>query len=135
VGHHARRPARLPVLTGAVSADSVLLSGTIISAGAAGWEARPGRRTTMTSPSFTPDVEQATERVRELSERMIEQARQSGLSWLEAYEKVLGSMLRLQQQAAQGTNVEWVATLAGTQADFVREMSKVYLDTVRQQLK
>jgi hypothetical protein len=89
----------------------------------------------MTSPSFTPDVEQATERVRELSERMIDQAKQSGLSWLEAYEKVLESMLRLQQQAAQGTNVEWVATLASTQADFVREMSKVYLDTVRQQLK
>jgi hypothetical protein len=89
----------------------------------------------MTSPSFTPDVEQATERVRELSERMIDQAKQSGLSWLEAYEKVLESMLRLQQQAAQGTNVEWVAALAGTQADFVREMSKVYLDTVRQQLR
>ena len=84
---------------------------------------------------FTPDVEQATQRVRELSDRVIDQAKQSGLSWLEAYEKVLDSMLRLQQQAAQGTNVEWVSSLATTQADFVREMSKVYLDAVRQQLK
>jgi hypothetical protein len=50
----------------------------------------------MTGPRFTPDVEQATERVREFSERVIGQAKQSGLSWLEAYEKVLESMLRLQ---------------------------------------
>lgn len=82
-----------------------------------------------------PDVEQATQRVRELSERVIDQAKQSGLSWLEAYEKVLESMLRLQQQAAKGSNVEWVSTLATTQADFVREISNVYLESMRAQLK
>jgi len=87
------------------------------------------------TPSFTPDIEQASQRVRELSERFIDQAKRSGLSWLEAYEKVLESMLRLQQQAAQGTNVEWVSTLATTQADFVREVSQVYLDAMRSQLK
>jgi hypothetical protein len=86
------------------------------------------------TPSFTPDLEQASQRVRELSERFIDQAKRSGLSWLEAYEKVLESMLRL-QQAAQGTNVEWVSTLATTQADFVREVSQVYLDAMRSQLK
>jgi hypothetical protein len=84
---------------------------------------------------FTPDVEQAAQRVRELSERVIEQAKQSGLSWLEAYEKVLESMLRLEQQAAQGTNVEWISTLATAQADFVREVSQVYLDAMRSQLR
>ena len=87
------------------------------------------------TPSFTPDLEQASQRVRELSERFIDQAKRSGLSWLEAYEKVLESMLRLQQQAAQGTNVEWVSALATTQADFVREVSQVYLDAMRSQLK
>jgi hypothetical protein len=87
------------------------------------------------TPSFTPDIEQASQRVRELSERFIDQAKRSGVSWLEAYEKVLESMLRLQQQAAQGTNVEWVSTLATTQADFVREVSQVYLDAMRSQLK
>jgi hypothetical protein len=87
------------------------------------------------TPSFTPDIEQASQRVRELSERFIDQAKRSGLSWLEAYEKVLESMLRLQQQAAQGSNVEWVSTLATTQADFVREVSQVYLDAMRSQLK
>jgi hypothetical protein len=84
---------------------------------------------------FAPDIEAATQRVRELSERLIELSKKNGLSWLEAYERVLDSMLKLEQQAARGSQVEWVNTLATTHADFVREMSQVYLNTVREQLK
>ena len=82
-----------------------------------------------------PDVDAMTERVRELSEQMITQAKQSGLSWLEAYEKVLENLLRLHRQSAQGTTVEWVANLAAAQADFVREITKVYLGAARERLK
>ena len=85
--------------------------------------------------SFAPDIEAASQRVRELSERLIELSKKNGLSWLEAYERVLDSMLKLEQQAARGSQVEWVNTLATTHADFVREMSQVYLNTVREQLK
>ena len=87
------------------------------------------------SQGFAPDIEAATQRVRELSERLIELSKKNGLSWLEAYERVLDSMLKLEQQAARGSQVEWVNTLATTHADFVREMSQVYLNTVREQLK
>jgi hypothetical protein len=85
--------------------------------------------------NFAPDIEAATQRVRDLSERLIELSKKNGLSWLQAYEHVLDSMLNLEQQAARGTQVEWVNTLATTHADFVREMSQVYLNTVREQLK
>jgi hypothetical protein len=88
-----------------------------------------------TTPSYTPDIEQAVQRVRDLSDRMIEMGKQNGLSWLEASEKVLESVLKLEEQAAKGTQLEWVNTLATTHADFVREMSKVYLESVREQLK
>jgi hypothetical protein len=81
-----------------------------------------------------PDIEAASRRVRELSERMLEMSKQNGLSWLEAYEHVLDSMLKLEQQAAKGSQMEWIDTLATTHADFVREMSSVYLSTVRDQL-
>ena len=91
--------------------------------------------TTPGTPSFTPDVEQAVDRVRALSDRMIELGKQNGLAWLEASEKVLESMLKLEEQVGKGSQLEWVNTLATTHADFVREMSKVYLETVRQQLK
>jgi len=90
----------------------------------------------MTStPSYTPDIEEAAQRVRALSDQVIDMAKQNGLSWLEASEKVLESMLRLEQQAGEASQVEWVNTLATTHADFVREMSKVYLDSMRERLK
>jgi hypothetical protein len=90
----------------------------------------------MTStPSSMPDLDLAAQRVRELSERLIEMSKKNGLSWLEAYEKVIENMLRLEQQAAEGTRVEWINTLATTHADFVREMSQVYLGALRQQLE
>jgi len=87
-----------------------------------------------TTPSYTPDVEEAVQRVRALSDRVIELGKQNGLSWLEASEKVLESLLRLEEQVARGSQLEWVNSLATTHADFVREVSKVYLDTVREQL-
>lgn len=56
----------------------------------------------MMTKNVAPDVDAAAERVRELSEQMITQAKQGGLSWLEAYEKGLENLLRLQQQAGAG---------------------------------
>ena len=58
------------------------------------------------------DLEAVTNRVRELCEQVIEQARTNGLAWLEAYERVLKNMLDLEEQAAKGTGAEWVTTLA-----------------------
>jgi len=90
----------------------------------------------MTIPSAsTPDVEQTVQRLKELSDQAIEAGKQSGRTWLDAYQQLLNSYLKLQQQAAQGSQVEWVNTLANTNADFVREMSQAYLSAVREQLK
>ena len=90
----------------------------------------------MTMPTgSTPEMEQAVQRIQDLSQQAIEASKANGRTWLDAYEKMLDSFLKLQQQAAQGTQVEWVNTLANTNADFVREMSQVYLTAVRDQLK
>ena len=43
-------------------------------------------------------------------------------------------MLALEEKAARGTQVDWISTLATTHADFVREVSKTYLGSLRQQL-
>ena len=69
------------------------------------------------------------------SEQLIEQSKESGLAWLQTYEHILESLLKLQKDAAASTQVEWVNTLASTSADFVREVSQVYLDAVKSQLK
>jgi hypothetical protein len=90
----------------------------------------------MTFPSAnTPDVEETVQRLKELSNQAIEAGKQNGRTWLDAYEQLLNSYLKLQKQAAEGSQLEWVNTLANTNADFVREMSQVYLSTVREQLK
>jgi hypothetical protein len=89
----------------------------------------------MTAPSMPEDVDEATKRVKELSDRLIELARKNGVTWLEAYEKILNRMLQLQQQAAAATQIEWINAVATANADFMREMSNVYFQTAREQLK
>ncbi|GEL18855.1 hypothetical protein [Pseudonocardia asaccharolytica] len=88
----------------------------------------------MSTPDTT-DVEAATQRVRELSDQVITQAKQNGLAWLEGYEKVLQNLLDLEEQAAKGTGMEWASALATTHANFVRETSEVFFNALRQQFK
>lgn len=57
------------------------------------------------------------------------------MTWLEAYEKVLGDILRLQERAAAASQIEWINAVATTNADFMREMSAAYFNTVREGLK
>ena len=89
----------------------------------------------MSTPSMPQDADEAAKRVKELSDRLIELTKKNGLSWLEAYEKVLNRMLQLEERAAAATQIEWINTLATTNADFMREMSAVYFQTARDQLK
>jgi hypothetical protein len=81
------------------------------------------------------DADEAVKRVKELSDRIIELTRKNGLAWIEAYERVLKEMLQLQERAAAATQIEWINALATTNADFMREMSTVYFQTVRDQIK
>jgi hypothetical protein len=89
----------------------------------------------MSTPSMPQDADEAARRVKELSDRLIEITKKNGISWLEAYEKTLNRMLELQARAAAATQIEWINTLAETNADFMREMSAAYFQTVRDQLK
>jgi hypothetical protein len=89
----------------------------------------------MSTPNFAQDTDETVRRVRELSDRMIELTRKNGIAWLEAYEKALDRMLRLQERAAASTQIEWINALTAANADFMREMSTVYFRTVREQLK
>ena len=84
---------------------------------------------------MTAAVEAATKRVQDLSEQVAAQAKKNGLAWIETYEKVLKSMLDLEEQAAKKSGVDWAQALASTHADFVRETSEVFFATLSKQLK
>jgi hypothetical protein len=92
----------------------------------------------MTTDSSTPgsvDLEAVAQRVRDLSEQVVAQAKRNGLTFLEGYERVLKQMLDMEEQAAKGTGQDWATTLAATHANFVRETSEVFLGAVKEQLK
>jgi hypothetical protein len=89
----------------------------------------------MSTPSMPKEADAAVQRVKELSDRMIELSKKNGLAWLEAYEKVLSNMLQLQQRAIASSQIEWINALATTNANFMREMSAAYFKTVREGLK
>jgi hypothetical protein len=89
----------------------------------------------MSTPNIPQDADEAVRRVKELSDQLIELTKKNGINWLEAYEKSLIRMLQIQERAAAATQIEWINTLAATNADFMREMSAAYFQTVRDQLK
>ena len=90
----------------------------------------------MTSiPDVSADLEAAAKRVEELSDQVAAQAKQNGLLWLEGYEKVLKNLLDMEEEAAKKTGVDWASTLATAHANFVRETSEVFFQTLNTQLK
>ena len=89
----------------------------------------------MTVPDVSAELEAAARRVKDLSDKVTEQAKQNGLAWLEGYEKVLENLLALEEQAAKGAGLDWASTLATTHANFVRETSQVFFDAISKQLK
>jgi hypothetical protein len=91
--------------------------------------------TTDSSPTGSVDMEAVAQRVRDLSERVMAQAKKNGLTFLEGYERVLKDMLDLEEQAARGTGQDWAKTLATTHANFVRDTSEVFLGAMKEQLK
>jgi hypothetical protein len=87
------------------------------------------------TPNFTPDVEAAVERIKQTSDRVLELSKENGLVWLEAYEKMLNGVLKLEQDTAKELSIDWVETLVATQADLIRQTSQAYLGAVKERLK
>jgi hypothetical protein len=91
----------------------------------------------MTSQSENPtqDVTEAIERIRELNEQVLEAGRQVGLGFLDAYEQSVQTFADLQSRAGEGANVGWITELAKAQADFTREVTRLWADAARQSLQ
>ena len=89
----------------------------------------------MTLPDVRADLEATAKRVQELADQVAAKAKENGLSWLEGYEKVLKNLLDLEEEAAKKSGVDWATTLATAHANFVRETSEVFFQTLSKQLK
>ena len=87
------------------------------------------------TPNFTPDVEAVVQRIRQTSDRVLALSKENGLVWLEAYEKMLNGVLKLEEDTAKELNSDWVETLVSTQSDFIRNTSQAYLGAFKDRLK
>ncbi len=81
------------------------------------------------------DADETVRRIKEMSDQVIEASKQNGRAWLDAYERMLDGFLKLEQQAAAGSQMEWLSQLANTQAEFIRSMSQAYVSAAREQLR
>jgi hypothetical protein len=87
------------------------------------------------APNFTPDVEAAAQRIKETSDRVLALSKENGLVWLEAYEKMLNGVLKLEEDTAKELGSDWVEKFVSTQADLIRQTSEAYLGAVKDRLK
>jgi len=90
---------------------------------------------TQTKTQAEKDIDQATKRVRDLNEQVLDLGRNAGTGFLEAYEKNLETYATYQDKVADQTKVDWLASIARAQANFTRDISRVYTKTAREVLK
>jgi hypothetical protein len=75
------------------------------------------------------------ERIRELNERIVENARKAGNTYLDAYERALTSIAGYQESVANATPIDWLQSVIEAQANFTRELGGFYASTAREALK
>ena len=81
------------------------------------------------------ETEQAADRIRELNEQILDFGRRAGIGFLEAYEQNLQTFADYQDKVGDQTKVDWIVNVARAQANFTRELTRVYTTTARDLLK
>jgi hypothetical protein len=93
------------------------------------------KTSTPTASFDLPSVEEATQRIRDLNERLIESSKSAGLVTLDAYEKALRSLVDFEEKVASASQLDWVSALAATHAKFITDVSASYTKAARDLLK
>jgi hypothetical protein len=82
-----------------------------------------------------PTVEEVTDRIRGLNERLIESSKAAGNVTLDAYEKTLQSLVEFEENVASASQLDWLSALAKTHAKFITDVSASYTTAARELLK
>jgi hypothetical protein len=90
---------------------------------------------TKNSAASTSAFEETANRIRELNEKLIQLAKESGQSSLDTYEKALQSLVDFEKSVASRSQLDWVTGLANTHAKFVQDLTGFYIKAAREALK
>jgi hypothetical protein len=80
-------------------------------------------------------VQDATAQVQEVTERLVEASKKVANEYLDLTEKTVQSIVGVQRQVAEQTDVEWVAAVIDAQAKFNADVTKVVVQSGRELLK
>jgi hypothetical protein len=103
--------------------------------------ARPAGARTRTPPATAkakaaePGVEAAEQRIRELNERIIDAGKRAGRGTLDIYESTLKAVSDSLERGPGSSDIEWVSSIATAQANFLRDLTKVWTSAARKALK
>ena len=86
----------------------------------------------MATQTKTDPIETATARIAEFNEKAVENSKTAGAAYLDSYEKAIAQITDGFEKAAGATKIEWLTTVAATQADFTREITKAYTGAARE---
>jgi hypothetical protein len=100
------------------------------SAGAAG-----GASAASSAAASDPRLEAVAQRVRKLNERIIDESKSAGEATLTAYEKALKAIASSLERGPGKSDVEWISTLATTQAKWIRDVTTAWTSAARGMLK
>ena len=87
---------------------------------------------TKTTPPPTEAIENATERVAEFNEKAPENGKKAGAAYLDSYEKAVASSPTATRRPPARPRSSGCSTVAATQADFAREVTKAYTSAARE---
>jgi major membrane immunogen (membrane-anchored lipoprotein) len=81
--------------------------------------------------STETQVDETVGRIRDLNENIVDSARRAGGAYLDGYERTLKSIADYQEKVGSESQVDWVSTLTKAQADFTRDVTKIYTSAAR----
>ncbi len=82
-----------------------------------------------------PRLDAVAQRVRKLNERIIDESKSAGEATLTAYEKALKAIAASLERGPGKSDVEWVSSLATTQAKWIRDVTAAWTAAARGVLK
>ena len=80
---------------------------------------------------FETGLEDATERVRELNERIVASTKKAGNVTLDTYDSAARTIAEYTEKIGDASPIEWVSTLTRAQADFTRDLTSAYTKAAR----
>jgi hypothetical protein len=84
---------------------------------------------------FAAGFDASATRIRNLNDKLIEAAKQSGLASIDRYQQRVHTLLDFGQKLADSTKVKQVSALARTQATIIDTLTSAYAQVARELLK